>query len=622
MLVTIDNEQMKVESVAGNVLTIAADGRGWAGTTAASHSSGASVRGQVGAYYHNRLSAEIQAITTTMGPAFSNIAYYSHLHNFTPQTPGGSLSVGSNTITLTPVPLGVNAAGGSHHKLYISGGTGTAEAVPITGGTAVSGAATGTVIVTCANTHSGAWTVSSATAGIQEAVEHVRAGGIGGTVLIRRGTHTIYATITIRGSSIVVKGEGRNTSTIASTYHGGPLVHFDGPNSPGGLGDCNEFCDITLRGDGSPGSNYALHVDNQTFSHFNRISTVYVPGGIKVTGNTNSFATRFHQINMVGITGDGIHIDALPNGGQWDDIFIGGDNTSGSNGIHLVRCEGFRLSNAYTIYCGNGFLADPTTANVYWLEIVNAYFDTSAANGFVLNPGGIGQVVGAKLTHVTAASTAGAVPPAVGVGCGFLFGAGTIAGVNMVAVLAIANSGIGFYLVDGDGYEMTACYAMQNSTGGNDNSYDGVVILNASDVKINGGSFAAIWGQPDTQRYGIAVSALAADVRIDGAVVTPNVSGSIANGSSTTVITNCRGYNPVGLAAVTVTASPFTYTAGSSPETVYVQGGTVTQIARPGGFVIANTTIPSGQSIPVALAPHDTVTITYSVAPTMFKDVQ
>ncbi|HZO57460.1 MAG TPA: hypothetical protein VFB63_32410, partial [Bryobacteraceae bacterium] len=62
--------------------------------------------------------------------------------NFLPQSPGGSLSVGSNTITLSPVPDGVNGSN-SDHYLYISGGVGTAEAVLITGGSAVSGAASG-----------------------------------------------------------------------------------------------------------------------------------------------------------------------------------------------------------------------------------------------------------------------------------------------------------------------------------------------------------------------------------------------------------------------------------------------------------------------------------------------
>jgi len=75
----------------------------------------------------------------------------------------------SATVTLTPVPPGVNGTDSGHY-LYISGVTGTAEAVLITGGTAVEGNPSGTVIFTPANNHSGAWTLSSATGGIQEAI--------------------------------------------------------------------------------------------------------------------------------------------------------------------------------------------------------------------------------------------------------------------------------------------------------------------------------------------------------------------------------------------------------------------------------------------------------------------
>lgn len=85
------------------------------------------------------------------------------------QAPGGSIVVGANTVTLSPCPLGL-AGTDSNHYVYISAGTGTAEAVLITGGTCTSGAQTGTVIFTAANTHSGAWTVSSASAGIDEAL--------------------------------------------------------------------------------------------------------------------------------------------------------------------------------------------------------------------------------------------------------------------------------------------------------------------------------------------------------------------------------------------------------------------------------------------------------------------
>jgi hypothetical protein len=104
------------------------------------------------------------ALSTFGGPLVS-----SH-YNFTAQTPGGTLTGGvGTTVTLTPVPVGVAGADTGHY-LYISDGTGTAEAVLITGGTATSGATTGTVTFTPANNHSGAWTITSATGGIQEAL--------------------------------------------------------------------------------------------------------------------------------------------------------------------------------------------------------------------------------------------------------------------------------------------------------------------------------------------------------------------------------------------------------------------------------------------------------------------
>lgn len=60
--ITIGNEILKVCSIAGNTLTICAGGRGYEGTTPATHLSGATVRGQVTAFYHNQLREEVKAI--------------------------------------------------------------------------------------------------------------------------------------------------------------------------------------------------------------------------------------------------------------------------------------------------------------------------------------------------------------------------------------------------------------------------------------------------------------------------------------------------------------------------------------------------------------------------------
>jgi hypothetical protein len=109
-------------------------------------------------------------------------------------TPGGNLTGGiSNTVTISPVPVGING-NDSKHVVYLSGGTGAGEAVLITGGNAVSGAASGTLTFTPANNHSGLWTITSATSGMAEAQQYLLTNFGGGQVTIVTGQWPIYGT--------------------------------------------------------------------------------------------------------------------------------------------------------------------------------------------------------------------------------------------------------------------------------------------------------------------------------------------------------------------------------------------------------------------------------------------
>ena len=173
MLLTIDSEIVSISAISGNTLTVV---RGFDGTFAASHASGRTLSAEIDAWHHNALVAEVEAIEAALGPNLANVGGASSspfviagTYNFTPQSPGGSLVVGANVITLSPVPRGVNGTN-KHHWLWIDQGTGTPEAVEIIGGTAVSGATSGTVIVNCTSAHSGGWSIGSATGGIQEAL--------------------------------------------------------------------------------------------------------------------------------------------------------------------------------------------------------------------------------------------------------------------------------------------------------------------------------------------------------------------------------------------------------------------------------------------------------------------
>lgn len=242
IIVTIDNEQISVCGVSGGTFTVGhtscpnIDGRGFNGTSAASHASGVLVSAYMTAWNYTSQNAEIKAIETALGVNLANIAaatsYNASVYDFSAQSPGGTLSAGSNSITLTPCPVGVNGSDVGH-SLYITGGTGTAEAVPITGGTCTSGAATGTVSVTIAacgggTCHSGAWTIKSATSGLAEAQQAIASSSVhGGTVQINSNA-TVHAAVKgIAGTSIRFHGQTEISPQVtrAADYPNGDLFY-------------------------------------------------------------------------------------------------------------------------------------------------------------------------------------------------------------------------------------------------------------------------------------------------------------------------------------------------------------------------------------------------------------
>jgi hypothetical protein len=197
MLLTIDQEVVAVASVSGNNLVVS---RGFDNTAAASHRSGATVAQFPTAYDINALAEEIKAIETALGPTLSNVPanggkLQAANYDWAAQSPGGSLTSGIvNSITLAPVPPGVNAANVEYY-VYISGGVGTAEAVLVTGGTAVAGAASGTLLFTPSNSHSGAWTVQSASEGVGEALAAARASRQTVEITPRSGGWNLYGPV-------------------------------------------------------------------------------------------------------------------------------------------------------------------------------------------------------------------------------------------------------------------------------------------------------------------------------------------------------------------------------------------------------------------------------------------
>lgn len=253
-------EYVWVCSVSGNTLTLGktacpnADGRGADGSTAAIHASGAAVAAYPNAWNFNALAAGLKATQGALGANLSAIAAgpftNSAAYNFTPQSPGGSLVIGANVVTMTPCPFGVagshTVVGGLPHLLYISGGVGTAEAVPIAGGTCTSGLTTGTLIISAANTHSGAWTIKSNTTGVQEAVYVAGVNGVGGilgSVRMPAGPIDLWATTSTvaalnvpTGYGVSLRGQGRSSTFLRTHATTGNWISYIG-NGYADMGD-------------------------------------------------------------------------------------------------------------------------------------------------------------------------------------------------------------------------------------------------------------------------------------------------------------------------------------------------------------------------------------------------
>ena len=161
---------------------------------------------------------------------------------------------------------------------------------------------------------------------------------------------------------------------------------------------------------------------------------------------------------------------------------------------------------------------------------------------------------------------------------------------------------------DGNGTTTTADYAKSGIT------------LNGTfaGVTIQGGHLYDGAGSNGTQKYGISVNSgsTISGLRIEDVDLAGNTSSplNLLSTPSASYISGNPGYNPLGAASVTVGASPWTYTAGASPEVLYVTGGTITGVTKGGVAVSTNG--------PYTLAPNSAVVVTYTSSPTAVVDRQ
>jgi len=274
-------------------------------------------------------------------------------------------------------------------------------------------------------------------------------------------------------------------------------------------------------------------------------------------------------------------------------------------GIRVRNSVSLTIDNVSIIQQGKGLLIDPTAASGPVLNLIasNCYFDNCTYPIYV-NPNG-GTV--RRLTFINCWASSGNAGLTL-----IASGGATIKGVRCYNLQANLNSGAG---VNVGGVNVSQLSFIGGNVSGNAYGFyfnNGIPDVRISDMDI--GAYDDFSGNA-TSGITFAGSGYT-KVRItDNKIVGNGTSIQNENllGSGSVVARNEGASGST--AAITVGASPFTYTAASRPETVYVRGGTVSSVTVEGVQVHAQS------NVSFQLRPGASAVVTYSAAPTMNKTI-
>ncbi len=316
---------------------------------------------------------------------------------------------------------------------------------------------------------------------------------------------------------------------------------------------------------------------------------------------------KFNVLNIQTSTGTGIQINNANATVIISDGLIGNAPGNQANGgVVLLAATSVQMLGLNLFKMGNAFWMSPgaavTVGNVY---AVNCFFDTSTMGLFA-----DGSAAGALIASIDfvgcwfnshssyGARLKGIVKGASFTGCQF--------GINTLDGLLLETSTVQDVIVNG-------CRAFANSGNGIH------VTANVNLFHLIGNVCGPFTGSGGNTGAGILVDAgTGNNYTIVGNDVHGNAGSSISNSATgtTCMVANNLGNGSSQTAAITVTASPFSYTAGTSPETIYINTGTVSLVTVEGVGVYSQT------NCTVRLRPKQTVIVTYTVAPGMAKTIE
>lgn len=147
--------------------------------------------------------------------------------------------------------------------------------------------------------------------------------------------------------------------------------------------------------------------------------------------------------------------------------------------------------------------------------------------------------------------------------------------------------------------------SFENNGKGSTGTYYGLNLGDSDDVMVQGCKFYNTTNFSQRQNGIKSTSGATGCIVKNNVISVPGYTATSFLGTGHKIVGN-EGYNPVGLSAVTAGTSPLTYTAGFTPETLYIRSGSVSSIAK-GGITLYTATDNQ-----IELQPGESAVITYT----------
>jgi hypothetical protein len=435
-------------------------------------------------------------------------------------------------------------------------------------------------------------------------------GATGGTIYFGPGDFRIGTAITIP-NNVWLKGAGRYATIITGTS--ATMDNFS-ISAAGNCGILDMGISTSIAKTAGAGISIVSASQNIVLRNLG-ISTQLT--GIKIDASGSIWLDEIEISAIKATTGVGILINGT-NDHYLRNVFCKASaiGSQCAAGFRITATGGTWMSGCGALWCNNGLEIIPGAAQTvqHLFSTMNAY-DTGTGYGILINAAA-GTTVNRCYFVQDWTST--------NTNDGFYaLGAGTVNDINIIAHRAYQNGAFGIHFDAGVNVKIHDCTVAGNSAT-TINTSDGIAV-NASNVSIKNNRVGNAGGFGAQQRYGLLLNGTNTNIHVEGNDLSGNASGPINNGltSATSRIENNMGYNPVGVqAAATAGASPYTYTAGPSPETVYFkQSATNTATITQGGQQIA-ALAGATTYYPVQLGPNESVVVTWTTtAPTYTKMV-